>query len=331
MNSFKTTLVLALLLTSFSSCTRKQADEESGSEPAASAVVQVKILPLRQGDLETFVAATGKTDVIRRQKATAPVAGTISSLSALEGTVVKRGDVLATIRPKETQAAIAGAEALLRGATNETERREGERALQLARSTQNMVTIRAAFGGVVATRSVTEGDLVNEGAEIVTLVDLSTMIFVAAVPLRDARAVRPGQRALVRFQSVSDTEHGAVVEAAYPESELQSQTQRVRLKMIDAGGLRSVRRTDMTGVCRIFTGVHHNVLIVPKTALLRNDETETYSVVVVQPDSVARIIPVTLGVLADSLAEVAGTGLVPGMPVVVEGNYALPDSTRVRW
>lgn len=87
----------------------------------------------------------------------------------------------------------------------------------------------------------------------------------------------------------------------------------------------------MTGVCRIFTGVHHNVLIVPKTALLRNDETETYSVVVVQPDSVARIIPVTLGVLADSLAEVAGTGLVPGMPVVVEGNYALPDSTRVRW
>jgi multidrug efflux pump subunit AcrA (membrane-fusion protein) len=331
MNALKSMLVFTLLLTSFSSCTRKQTDDEAGTGQAAPAIVQVKILPLRRGDLDVFVSATGKTDVIRRQKATAPVGGTVSSLKALEGTVVQRGDVLATIRPKETQAAIAGAEALLHGATNETERREGERALQLARSTQNMVTIRAAFDGVVATRSVTEGDLVNEGAEIMTLVDLSTMIFVADVSLRDARSVHPGQRALVRFQSVSDAQYGAVVEAAYPESELQSQTQRVRLKMADAGGLRAVRRTDMTGVCRIFTGVHRNVLIAPKTALLRNDESETYSVVVVQPDSVARIIPVTPGVLADSVAEVAGTGLAPGMPVVVEGNYALPDSTRVRW
>jgi multidrug efflux pump subunit AcrA (membrane-fusion protein) len=331
MNTLKSVALLILLVSFFPSCTHKQADDEPGTEGAASAVVQVKILPLRQGDLETSVSATGKTDVIRRQKALAPIGGTVVSLNALEGTTVKQGDILATIRPKETQAAIAGAEALLRGARNEAERREGERALQLAHSTQNAVSIRAAFDGVIATRSVTGGDIVNESSEILTLVDLSTMIFVADVPLRDARAVHPGQRAVVQFQVVSDVQYPAVVEAAYPVSDLQSQTQRVRLKMIDAGGLRTVRKTDMMGVCRIITGVHRNVLIIPKAALLRNDETDTYSVVVVQPDSVARIVPVTLGVLADSLVEVSGSALTPGMPVVVEGNYALPDSTRVRW
>jgi multidrug efflux pump subunit AcrA (membrane-fusion protein) len=135
----------------------------------------------------------------------------------------------------------------------------------------------------------------------------------------------------LQFQSVSDVQYPAVVEATYPESELQSQTQRVRLRLRDGGGRRNPLKPDMMGVCRIITGVRHNALIVPKVALLRNDETDTYSIVVVHADSIARILPVTPGVTSDSTAEVAGGGLVPGMLVVVEGNYALPDSTRVRW
>ena len=248
MNALRNTTILILLISALSSCTRKQADDDAGTEPAASAVVLVKTVAVRQGDLDTFVNATGKTEVVRRQKVLAPVSGTVVSLNALEGTAVKRGDVLVTIRPKETQAAIAGAEALLRSARNDAERKEAERTLDLARSTQNSVSARAAFDGVIATRSVTEGDLVNESTELETLVDLSTIIFVADVSLRDARAVQPGQRAVLQFQSVSDVQYPAVVEATYPESELQSQTQRVRLRLRDGGGRRNPLKPDMMGV-----------------------------------------------------------------------------------
>ena len=87
--------------------------------------------------------------------------------------------------------------------------------------------------------------------------------------------------------------------------------------------------SDMGGVASIVTGRHPGVLIVPKSALLRNDETDTYTVVVATADSLARILPVEVGARTDSTAEVAGKGLLPGMRVVVEGNYALADSTRI--
>ena len=85
----------------------------------------------------------------------------------------------------------------------------------------------------------------------------------------------------------------------------------------------------MNGVARIVTGRHAGVLIVPKPALLRNDETDAYTVVVATADSLARIVQVGVGSRTDSTAEVSARGLLPGMRVVVEGNYALADSTRI--
>jgi multidrug efflux pump subunit AcrA (membrane-fusion protein) len=76
--------------------------------------------------------------------------------------------------------------------------------------------------------------------------------------------------------------------------------------------------------------MHRSVLLVPPTAVLRDDETNTASVVVISPGSVARTIEVTVGAADKGLVEVAGRGLSEGQLVITEGNYGLPDSTRVR-
>jgi multidrug efflux pump subunit AcrA (membrane-fusion protein) len=70
-------------------------------------------------------------------------------------------------------------------------------------------------------------------------------------------------------------------------------------------------------------------LFVPKTALLRNDEDNSFSIVIITADSLAKVIPVVVGTITDSSSEVRAENLHPGMPVVIEGNYALPDSTRL--
>jgi multidrug efflux pump subunit AcrA (membrane-fusion protein) len=82
------------------------------------------------------------------------------------------------------------------------------------------------------------------------------------------------------------------------------------------------------GTVRIITAVHRQALIVPRSALLRDDENETYSVVVMNPDSLAHITPVSIGVLTDSTVEII-SGIEKEMTVITRGNYALPDSTRV--
>lgn len=325
-------ILLSILATMFVACTRNRSGQPDAEELIVPPLVTVKIAAVQRGKMETIISATGKTEVLRKEKVISPVGGLLLSLKALEGTAVQQGEVIATIRPKEAQSAVSGAEALLRSARTDAQRREAEAAVELAKSTQNVVSVRAGFDGVVATRNVTEGELVTENAEICTLVDLKTIVFVADVPLADAPRLHRGQAVLVQFPSLPGREYAGRVDAIYPQSDLQSQTASARVRMNAPTGRRlSLLKAEMMGTCCIVTGIRQNVLIVPKAALLRDDEKNTYSVVVVTADSIAHILPVTVGTFSDSTAEVQGSGLAPGTIVAIEGNYALPDSTRVRW
>jgi membrane fusion protein (multidrug efflux system) len=311
-------------------CTRHSAADDEGEGSSAPAVVSVRTVPVIKGDMDIVVTATGNTDAVRKEKIVAPIAGNIVSLKVLEGSPVARGEVVAVIQPKETRAAITGAGVLLHEARTEGERAEAGRAMDLALSGQNDLRVRSTTSGIVSVRSVTEGELVAENAELMTVVDLSTLVFIADVPLADVIRVRVGQHVTLSFQAIPGELFSGTVDAVNPRSEPGSQTVRVRIG-IAAGGERrkTLLRSDMSGVARIVTGKHPGVLIIPKGALLRNDETDAYTVVVATPDSLARIVSVVVGARTDTSAEVASGGLQPGTRVIVEGNYSLTDSTRI--
>jgi len=319
-------LFLLFLLTC-PGCNRRPSGEEGESESAARPLVPVKTAQVYQGDVPAAIAVTGKTEALKKEKVFAPVSGWIVELKALEGTSVHKGDLMAVVRPKETQAAIAGAEALLKRARTPAQEDEARKALALAESSENTVDIRASFDGIVSSRAVTEGELVGDNAELFTLVDLATLVFMADVPLAALDQVRTGQSAQVTFTGLPGRSFRGQVEALSPQSDPQSQTVRARIRF--AGAVPSILRTEMAGTARIIFSVHSHALLLPRSALLRNDENNTYSVVTVTPDSIAISVPVTVGVQTDSVAEITGGALKPGTPVVTEGNYALADSTKV--
>jgi multidrug efflux pump subunit AcrA (membrane-fusion protein) len=310
-------------------CTQKKADDEE-NKPRSKAVVAVQTGVVTVGNAEVVVTATGKTDAIRKEKIVSPVAGKIVSLKVLEGSEVRSGQVVATIQTKESQAALVGAEALLQGATTPEQKAETERMLELARQSQTNVNVRSKLSGVVAARSVSEGELVPENAELLTLIDLSTIVFVADIPLRDVTGMRKGQSCQVRFQSLPGTDLNATLDAISPQTDIQSQTVKVRLRFSALPShVKTTLKTDMVGTARIITGVRKRVMLVPKSALLRNDETNTFSVMAVVGDSFAKTVSVTVGALTDSSAEVQSDFLQEGMKVITVGNYALADSTKV--
>jgi len=329
--TLRVTILCSLLLCGLlPGCTRRHAGDDDAEGSPGNAVVAVRTVPIVSGEMETVVSATGSTDAVRKEKVVAPIAGMLVSLKVLEGTPVRRGDVVAVIQPKEARAAVTGAEALLQAARSEAERSEARHAMQLALAGRNNLEVRSTTGGVVATRSAMEGELVPDNAELMTIVDLSTLIFVADVPLRDLSQVRPGEGARVTFQGLPGESFGARVEAVSPRSDPGSQTVRVRLAFSGISPeKRHLLRSEMSGVARIVTGRHPGILIVPKSALLRNDENDTYTIVVATADSLARVIPVSVGARTDTSVEVASRSLLPGMRVVVEGNYSLADSTRI--
>jgi RND family efflux transporter MFP subunit len=248
----------------------------------------------------------------------------------LEGTEVKTGDVLAIIQTKESEATILGARSMLNSAVTSEQKSEAERILKLAQSTQNSVHVLAKFDGIVSTRSVSEGELVAENAELFTIVDLSTIDFLADVPLRDVSSIRRGARASVRFQSIPEKLFPASVDAVNPQTDIQSQTVKVRLRFSNSNNsLRSLLRTEMIGTAQITTGIRRHALFIPKAALLRNDEDNSYSVIMITADSLAKIIPVTVGTSDEFDSEIRSDQIRSGMMIVTEGNYALTDSMRL--
>jgi RND family efflux transporter MFP subunit len=310
-------------------CHQKLSDDE-GSQSAAKATVTVKVGTVSERDAIVIVEAIGKTDALRKEKSYAPIAGRIVALNAMEGTEVKKGDVLAIIQTKESEATILGAESMLKSAVTAEQKSEAERILKLARLTQSSVNVSAKFDGFVSTRSVSEGELVAENAELLTIIDLSTIDFLANVPLRDVSSVQRGQRASVSFPSIPTKLFPAIVDAINPQTDIQSQTVKVRLQFSNLNNsLLSLLRTEMIGTAQITTAIRRHALFIPKAALLRNDEDNSYSVVMMTADSLAKIIPVIVGTSDEYLAEIRGEQIYAGMIIVTEGNYSLTDSTRL--
>ena len=327
----KTFLITLLFALSFIvvGCAKKTASEEDEGGNV-KATVAVKTISLHRGEMATVVESVGKVDALRKQKLFSPVAGKVTSLTALEGAAVAAGEVLAVIQTKESQSAIAGAEVLLRSSKSPEQKAEAQKALDLAKSSESSVAIRASFSGTVSTRSISEGEFVSENAELFTVIDFSTLVFVADVPARDLPSVSVGQHAAISLQTLTGKGLQASVEAINPQTDFTSQTLKVRLKFTGpASSLMKLLKTDMIGTARIVTGLHKGVFIVPKSAVLRNDETNAYSVVTFNADSLALSLPVDIAGMTDSTVAITNHGLKEGMSIISEGNYALADSTRI--
>ena len=321
-------IVSVILFLSLFGCNRPK--EESEDAPAVNVRVPVKISRLVQGNIESTVTAFGSTDALRKEKVVSPVVGRVILLKVLEGSLVKAGEVMIILRTREAQAAIEGAQALLRSATTERQKQEAKRALALADSLQPQITMRASFDGVVASRNVAVGELVGEQAELLTLIDPSMIVFIADVSINSISTIHPNLPARIRFPQFPIGQVNAVVEAISPQAETQSQSVKVRLHF---RGLTSnqqrLMKTNVPGTAQIITDIHRNILLVQRSALLHDDESNLYSVVIMTQDSLAQIIPVTIGAQSDSIVEVHGNLLRAGQNVITRGQYALTDSTRV--
>jgi multidrug efflux pump subunit AcrA (membrane-fusion protein) len=321
-------ICLVILLLPFTGCVRESSEQENSS--GIKPVVTVKTAMLKQGDAEVVIHATGRTEALRREVIVSPIAGVVKFFKVAEGTALRQGDTLALIQTKESKAAVDGAQSLLDAAATPEQKADAARALEIAKTSISLIPVRAPISGTVAARNIVEEALVSENAELATIVDLTSLAFIADVPLRELAGMKPGQQGRLHFASVPDGVFDATVNAINPTSDSQSQTARVRLAFTSStGDVKSQLKAEMIGTAEIVIGLHTGVLLAPKAALLRDDETNTYSIVTITSDSLSLAVPVAVGLVTDSSIEVSGNGLKSGMVVLIEGNYALPDSTHI--
>jgi membrane fusion protein, multidrug efflux system len=322
-----TIILIASFLFIVGGCGGKKSNEDP---PAQISQVKVRATSIKLGDMAETILANGQTEIVRKENLLSPIAGKISGLKVQEGSHVNAGDTLIVIMTRESESTLAGAEALAERAKTPEQKDEAKRALQLARQSQNLAIIKSSMTGIVAARNINEGAHVAEGTELLTIVDPASINFVAQVPLKELGRIASGQSEEIKFMALPDRVFGASINAISPQAEPISQTTRVRLHFDEQSvKAHEILSEGMAGTVRILTGTRRNVLIVPARAILRDDETNTHSIVIITPDSLSKIIPVTIGITSDSEIEISGEAITQGTPVIIDGNYALSDSTRV--
>lgn len=304
-----------------SGCASKKDDTDAEIRPRAT----VEVAAARLGNINDMVNTTGEFTVLRDEKVKSTVAGKVEKVFVLVGDLVSKGQVVATVLSQESYASITGAKQLLAEATTKSEKEQAAEALRLARSTAVIAKIKAPFSGVVTNRYVTEGQLVDQGSDLVQIIDPKSEYFIAYVPVAYISLVRVGEPVLVSIPGMDLPPIRGTVRTINPVVDPNSQNVKVR---VDLASIPPVVSAGTFGNAQIKVGEQRSVVLVPKPAVYHNDDVDKYYVWKIQGDSLALLTQVHVG-LSDSSSFEIIRGLKPGDVVATVGGYGLPDSTDV--
>ena len=187
-------------------------------------------------------------------------------------------------------------------------------------------TIRAPFSGVITDQFQFQGEYAAPGGKLFTIGDVSEVIVKAPVADTVAAQLKVGDTAKVRPQDQADEELTGVISLVSRASDPQNRTVEVWVNLPNVGGH---LRANTAAKVVVSTQSATDVIVVPTAAVTLDATNANEGVVMVVDDqNVAHETKVTVGIRTKDKMEIT-SGLQGGETVVVEGNYALPDETKV--
>lgn len=187
-------------------------------------------------------------------------------------------------------------------------------------------TIRSPITGIVTDQFQYEGEFASAGGKLVTIADISTVIVKAPFSDTVAAQLKVGDTVSVLPTDTSAEEMRGQVTLLSRSTDPTSRTVEVWVTLANDGGrLRANGAAQVT----VFANSKDDAVVVPASAVtLEASNADEGTVMVVDAQNVAHETRVTIGIRTADKIEIV-EGLLGGETLVVEGNYALPDGTRV--
>jgi HlyD family secretion protein len=213
-----------------------------------------------------------------------------------------------------------------------------DRALAAARTAQaqqhlatldaqlSYATIRSPITGIVTDQFQYEGEFASAGGKLVTIADTSTVIVKAPFSDTAVAQVKTGDTVTVVPTDTSAEEMHGQVTLLSRSSDPTNRTVEVWVTLGNGDGkLRANGAAQVT----IAANSKNDAVVVPASAVtLETSNASEGTVMVVDDQNVAHETKVTIGIRTPDKIEIV-EGLKGGETVVIEGNYALPDGTKV--
>lgn len=314
--------------------------------------VTVQAQAARQMTLRDEAQAVGSLRSRQSVMLRPEVSGRVTQLNFHDGQRVRHGQLLvqfddqlprAQIRQSQAELSIAQAnhhrnqELVAQGFISQRSLEESaanlevaQARLALAQATARQLQIVAPFDGIAGIRSVSVGDYLKDGADIVNLEDLDAVYVDFRLPERLQGKVRTGQRAQVAFDALPGVRYAAVVQAISPQIDADGRAVAVRGCMDNR---RLQLRPGMFARVTVGFSERGDALVIPEEAIVPEAASPYVLKIVAGPQAGSRVTrrtPVRLGLRAPGWVQVLD-GLQVGDLVVTAGQQRIgKDDTPVQ-
>ncbi len=185
--------------------------------------------------------------------------------------------------------------------------------------------IESPIDGVVTDRPLYPGEMAGSGTPLLTVMDLSRIIARASIPLNQLQFLKAGNSAMIQAPD-SSTEVKGKVTVVSPALDPNSTTAEVWVLAPNPG---ERLKPGSTVQVAVMAEQIQNAVVIPPSALLPAPEGTGDSALVVEPDSLAHVRDVVIGIRQSDKVQVL-KGLTPGEQVVTVGGFGIQDKTRVK-
>lgn len=305
---------------------QEEEDAAAVAIPQLATRVPVSVAAVQHEDLNVTVDAPGRTETLRRDRIRAPFEARLMALRVSDGDRVGKGQVVAVLASRNSEAALQGARRMLAAAKSAADKTDARRAVQVTR--QNLVrqSLTAPADGVVLSHAAETGDYIDVNEVLVTIAETGGVYFQADVTQSEIEHVRPGQQVNIDMPALGPHPVTAVVQGLLPVASSENFSAPVRLDF-------KPRRKDIPlglfGSAGIVIDRHENATVVPPRALLRNDVTGVTRLAVVESNGTAHWLTVTTGVRGGDRVEIIEPAITAGMRVITDGQVGLPEGAKV--
>lgn len=309
----------------------------AGGGPVSVEVGKVEVMTLAD-EAQAVGSLQSRQGVMLRPE----VSGRVASLGFGDGQPVKRGQLLvqlddtlqqAQLKQSEAQASIArtnlqrNRELVAQNFVSQSAVDQSAAALevaeaQVALSKAQLARMRivAPFDGIAGIRTVNLGDYVKDGADLVSIEDLSQVLVAFRLPERFIARVKTGQVVDVTLDALPGQRFAGRIDALDSVVDANGRSLLVRARLDNPGG---VLKAGMFARARIVFAQRENALVVPEEALVPIGGKQYLFKVAEGPDGkVARRLEARIGLRLPGKVEVLD-GLAPGELVVTAGQARL--------
>jgi acetyl/propionyl-CoA carboxylase alpha subunit len=301
--SYVAVILYGMLLLISTSCKPKA---EAPAEAVIEAKTPVTITKVQTEPMTDVIELNAHTSFLKKNSVKANVSGHIESIDLNPGDIVQKGQLLLTLKTKESAAM------------------DGYVPSDTSMRFKGLIKVKAPRAGIISSVLHQNGDNVMEGDELVVIAEQNSMVLLLEVPFELNQVVSKTKACKILLSD--NREFDGTISSRLPVMDEQSQT----VTYIVHINSKVVLPENLIAKIRIVKTAKNNANVLPKGAVLANETQSEFWVMKLISDTMAVKVDIKKGLENSEKVEITSPSFLKTDRFLLTGNYGLPDTAIVK-